>query len=393
MPHFTAITERLHTDASYAWEIHTEGKRLLQAGEPVILLSAGDPDHDTPAAIVEHAVQQLRAGRTKYAGVGGEEDLCVAIAKRHQHMTGQAVGGENVVVFPGAQNALFTTALCTLQAGDECIVPEPRYVTYEGVFDVTAATPVDVSLAVAEGFRLHPERVAAAVTRRTRAIVLNTPHNPTGIVFSRTELEGIAAIACEHDLWVISDEVYDCYTYGVDHVAIASLPGMAKRTVTLGSMSKSHAMQGWRVGWAIAPLPLCEHLRNVLMCMLFGVAPFSQDAARFALTHELEEIAQMQREYRARRDLVCQQLDRCPGIRCHWPNGGMFLLVDVRGTGRDDQQFARELLDAERVCVLPAATFGPSAHGHIRISLTAPIETLAEFCERLLRFTQSLAHR
>ncbi len=392
MPSFTTLTKRLDTDASYAWRIHDEGKRRAAAGEPVILLSVGDPDHATPQAIVEHAVQRLRAGRTKYAGVGGEPELRAVIARQHQRISGQPVSAANVVVFPGAQNALFTAVLCTLQAGTECIVPEPRYVTYEGVFDAVAATRVDVSLAGADGdgFALNAARVAAAVTSRTRAIVLNTPHNPTGAVSSRETLDGIARIACEHDLWVISDEVYSDYTYDAPHVAIAGLHGMAERTITLGSMSKSHAMQGWRLGWAVAPEALCNHLYNVLMCMLFGVAPFIQDAAAFALESVLAETAQMQQEYRQRRDRLCAYLDRCPSLRCQWPSGGMFLLADVRGTGLDDQQFAQRLLDTKRVCVLPAATFGDSAAGHVRISLTAPIEVLSEAGERILRFTQAL---
>ena len=266
---------------------------------------------------------------------------------------------------------------------------EPRYVTYDGVIDTPGAVRVDVPLAAPQGFRFDPDALGRTVTPRTRAVLLNTPHNPTGIVAAREELEAIAAIAKRHDLWVLSDEVYASLTYDAEHVAIASLPGMAERTVTINSLSKSHAMQGWRLGWAVGPQALARHLTHLIVSMVFGTPPFTQDAALLALTTELAEVEAMERAYRERRDLVCTRLNACPGLACQWPQGGMYAMVDVRGTGLSDDDFAWGLLDAEGVSVLPAATFGESAVGYVRVSLTAPKAVLGDACDRVERYARS----
>ena len=386
---FSQLTQRLDTDSSYVWDIHDRARRRLHAGEDVILLSVGDPDFDTPSAITEHAYERILAGRTRYGPAAGDPALRETIAEQHQRHTGQAVTRDNVVVFPGAQNALYSTMMCIAELGDEVIVPEPRYVTYDGVVAATGAQRIDVPLSASNSFRLDVDDLAREVSPRTRAILLNTPHNPTGMMFSRDELEQIAAIAKEHSLWVVSDEVYADITFGAEHVSIAGLDGMAERAVTISSVSKSHAMQGWRLGWAVAPKTLVPHLVNLIMCMLFGTPPFVQDAARFALTHELDETKRMKSEYLRRRELVCARINNMAGLRCTWPDGGMFLLVDVRDTGLTDNEFAEALLEHEGVCVLPAASFGRDAEGHVRVSLTAPFEQLESACNRIDRFMRS----
>ena len=389
--HYAALTRRLDVDSSHVWEIHYHARRRLDAGEDVILLGVGDPDFDTPPAIVEAAERSLRRGRTRYAATAGDLPLREAIARHHERLTAQRVDAEQVVVFTGAQNALFAGVLCVADPGEEIIVCEPRYVTYDGVIETPGAVRVGVPLVSAEGFRFDPDAIGRAVTPRTRAILLNSPHNPTGRVVSREEATAIAAIAKRHDLWVLSDEVYASLTYDVEHVAIASLPGMAGRTVTINSLSKSHAMQGWRLGWAVGPPLLARHLVNLILSMVFGVAQFTQDAAHFALTREFAEIDAMQREYRARRELLCERINACPGLACAWPQGGMYAMVDVRGTGLGDTDFAWGLLEAEGVSVLPTATFGENAAGHVRVSLTAPEAVLREACDRIERYVRSLA--
>ena len=386
----SALTRRLDIESAHVWNIHYQARERREAGEDVIVLTVGDPDFETPPAIVDEAERSMRRGRTRYGPTAGEPPLREAIARHHERITGQPVGAENVVVFAGAQSALFASVLCLADVGDEVAVFEPRYVTYDGVIETPGAVRVDVPLAAPQGFRFDPDALGRAVTPRTRAVLLNTPHNPTGIVASREELEAIGAIAKRHDLWVVSDEVYASLTYDAEHVAIASLPGMAERTVTINSMSKSHAMQGWRLGWAVGPEPLARHLTHVILSMVFGTPPFTQDAALFGLTHELAEVGAMERAYRARRDLLCARIDDCPGLSCQWPQGGMYAMVDVRGTGLSDEDFAWGLLDAEGVAVLPAATFGASAVGHVRVSLTAPEPVLGEACDRIERYARSL---
>ena len=387
------LTRRLDVESARVWDIHYQARDRREAGEDVILLTVGDPDFETPPAIVDEAHRSLRSGRTRYGPTAGEPPLRETIARHHERTTAQTVSAENVVVFAGAQSALFACVLCIADPGDEIAVYEPRYVTYDGVFDTPGAVRVDVPLAAPQGFRFDPDALGRAVTPRTRAVVLNTPHNPTGVVAAREELEAIAAIAKRHDLWVLSDEVYASLTYDAEHVAIASLPGMAERTVTINSLSKSHAMQGWRLGWAVGPEPLARHLTHLIVSMVFGTPPFTQDAALYALTHELAEVKEMERAYRTRRDLVCARLNACPGLSCQWPQGGMYAMVDVRGTGLSDEEFAWGLLDAEAVAVLPTATFGASAAGHVRMSLTAPEAVLEQACNRIERFARGLADR
>ena len=387
---YAALTRRLDVDSSHVWEIHYEARRRLDAGEDVILLGVGDPDFETPPGIVDAAERSMRGGRTGYAATEGELPLREAIARHHERLSTQRVDADQVVVFTGAQNALFASVLCLVDPGEEIIVCEPRYVTYDGVVETPGAVRVGVPLATSEGFRFDPDAIGRAITPRTRAILLNTPHNPTGRVASREELAAIAAIAKRHNLWVISDEVYATLTYDAEHVAIASLPGMAGRTVTINSLSKSHAMQGWRIGWAVGPPPLARHLTNLILGMVFGVAQFTQDAGLFALTREFEELEAMRRAYRSRRALVCERINACPGLACAWPQGGMFVMVDVRDTGLDDSDFAWGLLEAEGVSVLPTATFGENAAGHVRVSLTVPDSDLVRACERVERYVRSL---
>jgi len=255
---YASIVNRLDTPAAYAWSIHDKARRRRDNGEDIILLSVGDPDFETPAAITQAAVKSLEAGRTHYGFFAGEPALRQAIADRHAALTGQTLSPDQVVICPGAQNGLFAAVLCLVEPGDEVLEPDPRYVTYESVVDACGATRVDVSLDVDRGFHLDPARLEAAVTDRTRMVLLNTPHNPTGMVMTREELEGVAEVALRHD------EVYAELTFDVPHISVCSLPRIVDRSVSIGSLSKSHAMQGWRIGWVIAPPDLSEHLLAIL---------------------------------------------------------------------------------------------------------------------------------
>ena len=387
---YASIVNRLDTAAAYAWAIHDKARKRQLNGEDIILLSIGDPDFETPQAITQAAINSLKAGRTHYGFFAGEPALRQAIADRHAEFTGQVVSVDQVVICPGAQNALYAAALCLVEPGDEVLVPEPRYVTYESVVDAAGATRIDVPLDVERGFHLDPAKLEAAVTDRTRMILLNTPHNPTGMVMTREELDGVAQVALRHDLWVVCDEVYADLTFDVPHISVCSLPQIADRSVSLGSLSKSHAMQGWRIGWVIAPPDLAQHLVNLVKPMHYGLSPFLQDAAVVALTEQHPETEAMHREYRERRDLVCSRINAMPGLACSWPEGSMFLLVDVRGTGLDGENFAWGLLDQVGVSLLPGTGFGASVTGHVRFSLTMPIAVLADACDRIERYARSL---
>lgn len=380
---YSALTQRIAGDGAAAWKIHDRALELREQGVDVLLLSIGDPDFDTPLPIVHAAIDSLLAGDTHYSDVRGTRTLRSSIASRHQRRCGQEVDAEHVIVLPGAQCAVYSVAQCLLDPGDEVIVAEPMYVTYEAVFGACGARVVPVAVRPENGFRVEPADVAALITTETRAILLNSPNNPSGASLSLNIWQELAALCVRHDLWLISDEVYSDLLYEGDHISPASLPGMAERTATLNSLSKSHAMSGWRVGWMIGPKPLAEHVMNLSLCMLFGIPDFVQKAAQVALDEDLPEVALMREEYRQRRDLVCAKLNGCPGLRPIKPDGGMFVMVDVRQTGLGAQDFAERLLEGYGVSVLAGEAFGPSAAGHIRIGLVVDQVKLADACRRI----------
>ncbi|EJM01030.1 aspartate/tyrosine/aromatic aminotransferase [Pseudomonas sp. GM102] len=380
---YSALTQRIDGDGAAAWKIHDRALELREQGVDVLLLSVGDPDFDTPLPIVHAAIDSLLAGDTHYSDVRGTRTLRSSIASRHQRRSGQEVDADHVIVLPGAQCAVYSVAQCLLDPGDEVIVAEPMYVTYEGVFGACGASVVPVAVRPENGFRVEPADVAALITPKTRVILLNSPNNPSGASLSLKSWQALSALCVRHDLWLISDEVYSDLLYEGEHISPASLPGMAERTATLNSLSKSHAMSGWRVGWMIGPKALAEHLMHLSLCMLFGIPDFVQKAAQVALDKDLPEVALMREEYRQRRDLVCARLSGCPGIQPIKPDGGMFVMVDVRQTGLGAQDFAERLLEVYGVSVLAGEAFGPSAAGHIRIGLVVDQARLADACQRI----------
>ncbi|MFM0688443.1 aminotransferase class I/II-fold pyridoxal phosphate-dependent enzyme [Paraburkholderia strydomiana] len=387
---YSSRVEGLQGRRTSAWEIHRVAQQAAANGNDVIVLSVGDPDFATPAPIVERAIDALRGGDTHYSAVSGRDPLRAAIAEEQARMTGCTVSAANVILTAGAQNGVFATSLCLLEAGDEVIVPEPMYLTYEACVRAAGATLVPVPVDPARAFHLDCDALERAVTARTKAIFFATPCNPTGVVMPRADLERIARLACERDLWVLSDEVYADLTFEREHVSIMSLPGMAERTVTLGSLSKSHAMAGWRVGWAIGPTQLIEHMGRLALAMLYGLPGFIQQAALTALQEKSGIVAQMRDIYRRRRDVAFERLSRVPRLRCLLPEAGMFMMVDVSGTGLNTVDFTWQLFRAQGVSVLDASAFGETANGFVRLGFVVDEARLAEACERIAAFVAAL---
>jgi len=387
---FSSLTERVKGSATDVWDSHYSAVQAKQQGADVIILSVGDPDFSTPAPIVEAAVSALRGGDTHYTGVIGNTDLRQCIAQKHQDTCGQVVSENNVAITSGAQNALFATALCIAEKGDEIIVLQPMYVTYEATIQSSGATLVPVLLDAEGGFQLDASRLRAAITPKTRAILYASPSNPTGISLKPHELQAIADIAIENDLWVVADEVYANIIFESEFHHIAGLPGMAQRTVSIGSMSKSYAMTGWRTGWLIAPESLIENVRNLSLCMLYGLPGFVQQAGLYALKNCDEAVIEMREIYRRRRDLLLNELETIPELQPMKPDAGMFLMVDIRGTGLENSEFVKQLFQFAGVSVLDATAFGASAKGFVRISFTIGEDELKEACRRIKQFVESL---
>jgi arginine:pyruvate transaminase len=387
---YSSLTRRIDVGGAGAWHVHALAGERVAAGEDVIVLSIGDPDFAPPAAVVEAAVAGLRGGRTHYTPTRGDPALLDAIAERASADAGRPVAPERVVFFPGAQAALFAVCLCLLEPGDEVVVPEPAYATYEGLLAATGATTVHVPLHPERGFGLDPAEVEQRVGARTRAVLVNTPHNPTGAAIAADDLERLARTCASRGCWLVSDEVYGALMFERPHASALALAGAEERVAVVSSLSKSHAMTGFRAGWAVVPSELADHLDRLLQSMLFGCPPFVQDAALAALRAGSVESGRMREAYRRRARLVVDALAPLAGVSCRMPDAGMFVLLDVRACGLDADAFAERLLAEAGVSLLPIASFGPSGAGHVRLGLAAPDERLAEACTRIAAFVRRL---
>lgn len=385
-PRSLRAASRFSGRTARAFDLADRAYRLQDEGRDIIHLSIGDPDFDTPRPIVESAIESLNAGRTHYSPIPGEPGLRRAIAEHATRLYERDISPEQVVVFPGAQNALFATMLCLTEAGDEIILIEPAYTTYEAVAQAGGARPMRVPMLAEDGFQIDVSRIEPAITDRTRAILVNSPGNPSGTVFETSRLADLVSLCQRKGIWLVSDEVYWPYVFEGRHVSPISQPGGPETTFVINSLSKSHAMTGWRLGWTIAPSDVAHQLVDLAQCMLFGVNQFVQDAAVTALTSDLPEADRMRQAFRERRDRLCAGLENVPGLKAYAPAGGMFLLVDVSETGLDGLQFATQLLDNVGVSVVPGFGFGESLTNFVRVGYLSDTRVLEDAVERISRF-------
>ncbi len=373
----------LHGPSAGAWDIQRRAVELAQRTNDVIFLTVGDPDFATPAAITDHAIEALHNGRTKYSPTIGEPALREAAAHHLHQRSGVAATAEQVSVFPGAQNALYNVFGGIVGAGDEVVVFDPFYPTYPGVIAASGATLRTAATDPSNGFAQTAQAIAAVCNSRTRAVLVNSPCNPTGAVAGRDALQAIVQFCQQHDLWLVSDEVYKDFTFDEPHVSLWSLSEGWDKAVIIDSVSKSLAMSGWRIGWAVGHPELARRMELISESQLFASPQFSQDAVAWALTHPQAEQQMFFDAFAERRDTVVQQVGQIAGLRCGTPGGGMFAMVDVRALDNDDVRWANALLDDTHVAVVPGSGFGPGARGHVRISLTQPMPVLAEAFERI----------
>lgn len=376
-----------------SWDIHGVAVDMMAAGEEVIVLTVGDSDFASPTAAVDAVADSLARGRTYYTASAGDETLRAAIARQQSRVNGREIAADQVIVTVGAQNALLIAAVCLLDPGDEVIVPEPLYSTYPGTLALAGARTIAVASPAANGFHPLIDGIAAAVTARTRAVFLATPNNPTGAVYTQQELRRIGDICKKHDLWLVSDEVYATLAYDGPHASAGSLADLAERTVTIGSLSKSHAMAGWRLGWMVAPPALARHAERVSTYVTFGIPTFIQDAAVVALETQPEGMPELKAAYDRRRRLFCDRLLNVPGVVPHRPEGGMFVMLDIRRSGLAAYDFAMELVREERVAVVPAEDFGASALGYLRVNMGAADEVIEEAAARIAKYAFALHER
>jgi arginine:pyruvate transaminase len=385
---YSSLVERIAGDGANAWVTHYTAWAARERGEDVIMLSVGDPDLETPAPVLERAIESLRASDTHYTPARGRQHLREAIAAAHRARTGQAVDADQVSFLVGAQNALFAASLCIAGPGDEVIALEPLYPSYPATLEVSGARMVRVVSPASRGFRLDLAALEASITPRTRALFFATPNNPSGVILSAADLAVIGELARRYSLWVVADEVYAGLAPGGRVPSLAA--ELPDQVVTISSLSKSHAMPGWRAGWLVGPRQLTIHVEAMAQCMLFGLPGFIQEAAVTALS--VADAAESRiREYCAsRRDLLLAGLEGVRGLKCFVPDAGMFMLVDVRDTGLSGYDFMRELYGAERVSVLDGGAFGRETAGFVRVCFAADEALLRQAIVRIRRFVATL---
>jgi aminotransferase len=358
--------------------------------EDVVSLGIGEPDFVTPLPILDAGVQSLRAGHTAYTSNAGILELRAAVADKLSALYGvQPYHPEKeVLITVGVSEAMYLIMQAILDPGDEVIVVEPCFVSYTASVLLAGGTVIDIPTYASDNFQVRPEVIEAAITPRTKAMLIGFPSNPTGAVLDRAGMLELARIAEEHDLIVISDEIYDRLVYGGhQHIMFASLPGMKERTVHLGGMSKDYAMTGWRVGYACGPEDLIGAMRKIHQYLIMSASTVGQEAALVALTDPSVEnyVQEMVASYDARRKLIVKGLNEI-GLDCFEPKGAFYAFPSIAKTGMDEHEFCERLLREERVAVIPGSAFGLGGEGHIRCAYAAGMEDIEKALERMYRF-------
>ncbi|MBT8202420.1 MAG: pyridoxal phosphate-dependent aminotransferase [Acidimicrobiia bacterium] len=365
--------------------MYERAAELERQGRDVIHLEVGRPSFDTPPHIKQAAKDALDAGIVHYGDLRGTETLRDAIADDLNRRHGFAIGADEVLITTGLTQAAFATFMAALDPGDEVITLEPLYPQHPPKIELIGGSVVSVPLVKEDGYRLDAGVVEAAVTPRTRALLLVNPANPVGRVFSRPELEGLADVARRHDLLVVSDEVYDRIVYDDGtHVSIATLPGMWERTITLFAFTKAFAMDGWRLGYAVAPDPLISQVLRVTLNETTHPNVFAQEGALAAILSPPETVEEMVAEDKRRRDLVFDRLNAMPGVSCPRPEGAIYAFPDLSELGRTSMELAADILDRCLVATEAGSFYGASGEGHLRICFgSEPYDRLEEALDRI----------
>jgi aspartate aminotransferase len=385
------IASRMETiGTETAFEAAARARALEAEGRSIIHLEIGEPDFDTPANIRAAAARALDDGWTHYGPPFGLPQLREAIAADVTARKGFTASTDQVVVTPGAKPIMFFALLALAEAGDEVIYPDPGFPIYESMTRFAGATPVPLPIRQENDFRADLDELEALITPQTRLLVINSPANPTGGLFTREDIERIAELVLRHDLVVLADEIYGRIVYDGEHVSIASLDGMAERTIMLDGFSKTFAMTGWRLGYAVVPEPLLPAYSRLIINSVSCTSAFSQIAAVEALTGPQDSVDEMVREFLVRRDLVVEGLNAIPGISCRTPAGAFYVFPDVSGIGIDGPELTDRLLKEAGVCVLSGTAFGHVGRDHIRVSYANSQPNLREALNRIDTFVRAL---
>jgi aspartate/methionine/tyrosine aminotransferase len=372
---------RLGTET--AFEVLAKARALEAEGHSVVHLEIGEPDFDTPEHIRDAAKRALDEGYTHYGPSAGFPELRQAIAESAGALRGLSFGPEEVVVTPGGKPIMFFVMLATLNEGDEAIYPNPGFPIYESVIDFLGAKPVPVRLQEEHDFRLDLDDFAAKLSPRTRLVIINSPHNPTGSVLTRVDLQRIADLVRGRDLLVLADEIYSRMLYEGEFSSITTLPGMREQTCILDGFSKTYAMTGWRLGYGIMPPDLAAHVARLMTNSNSCTASFIQRAGVEALRGPQDSVATMVAEFRRRRDAIVEGLEAISGISCRRPQGAFYVFPNITGTGRSSAEFADDLLARHGVAALSGTSFGRYGEGYLRLSYANSLSQIRLALQRI----------
>jgi len=376
-----ARMDRLGTET--AFEVLARARELQAQGREIIHLEIGEPDFDTPPHIVQAAVEALRRGHTHYTPSAGIPELRAVVAQEVARTRHVALDPQQVVITPGAKPIMFFSLLALCQEGDEVIYPNPGFPIYESMINFVGAVPVPLRLREEDEFRIDREEFPSLVTPRTRLIILNSPENPTGSVLCQEDLEVIAQCGIEADVMVLSDEIYSRILYDGEHRSIASLPGMAERTIILDGFSKTYAMTGWRIGYGVMPHELAEHMARLMVNSNSCTAAFTQWAGIEALTGPQDAVEEMVAAFRKRREVIVEGLNNIPGFRCRPPQGAFYAFPNIEGTGLRSKEMQDYLLEEAGVATLAGTSFGAYGEGFLRLSYANSVPNIRQALERI----------
>lgn len=378
---FANRVDKLAPEGAYA--MLARAQELEAQGRDIIHLEIGQPDIPTYENIASAGIKAIEDGFTRYTPSAGIPALRAAIAEDAGKRRGMQFTPSQVVIGPGAKPALFFPTLAVVRPGDEVIYPDPGFPTYKAMIEVAGGVPVPVPLLEAADFSFDLDVFDSLVSDRTRMIILNSPSNPTGGVMPLSALEHIAAVAQEKDIWVLSDEIYSRMVYGDSAPSIATLPGMAERTIICDGFSKTYAMTGWRLGYGIMPEPLADKVGLLLTHSVGCTASFTQIAGLEAIQGPQEAVEATMAEYQRRRDLLVSGLNRISGVRCREPKGAFYVFPNVTSFGKSSDWLASYLIDEAGVALLPGTSFGDYGEGYLRLCFANTYENIERALERL----------
>ena len=370
--------------------IAAKAKAMRAEGIDVCSLSTGEPDFDTPEHVKAAAKQALDAGKTKYGPVAGELQLKAAIARKLQSDNNLNYQPENIIVTNGGKHSLYNLMMALIEPGDEVIIPAPYWLSYPEMVKLASGKPVIVRTDASTGYKITPEQLTRAITPKTKLFVLNSPSNPTGMVYTRAEIKALAEVIVDRDILVVADEIYEKIIYdGAQHVSIGSLgKEIFDRTLISSGFAKAYSMTGWRIGYLAGPLELIKATSTIQGHSTSNVCTFAQYGAIAALESSQESVEKMRQAFAERRQVIFELLDAVPGISCIKPDGAFYMFVNISKTGMNSLEFCDAFLEQQQVAVIPGIAFG--ADDHIRLSYATDLGTIKKAVERLDKFVRSI---